>query len=346
MSSPPRDRWASRSGTKISIRGFFNALRLAILPALVLAGFALHVWYWQQIDLNGRNLTCTVDRKDERIDRRTRSDSWTPTYHVSLSCPYTEAGAPMFPAFDTDAQEFDQIQRGTPFEVRYLRSVPLPLMLVGISSSHLARETLDVHLARLLAGFGPVVAIAGYLLTLSFLGYLMSKRKVPGLRWAFFGLLAPGVLWMLTPTLPVTLSGKTAPATATVTELHQFTRMLDSSRSQGIQAVTPYELVVLQYVPQGRREPVLAADMIDTGSRSHLTVGQQVQVDYEVDHPRRANIQGARRLYYWENVEGALVEAALTMGFLIGGTLLWEFLKRRGKQAMVDARERARDRAL
>lgn len=304
------------------------------------------MWYWQQIDLHGRNLTCTVDRKDERIDHRTRSDSWTPTFHVSLSCPFTEAGAPMFPAFDTDAQEFDQIQRGTPFEVRYLRSVPLPLLLVGISSSHLVRETLDVHLAKTFAGFVPLLAIAAYVLTLSFLGYLASKRKVPGLRWAFFGLLAPGVLWILTPTLPVTLSGKTVPATATVKELHQFTRILDSSRSHGLQAVTPYEIVVLQFVPQGHHEPVLAADMIDTGSRSDLAVGQQVQIDYEVARPRRANIQGARRLYYWENVEGALVEAALMMGFLIGGTLLWEFLKRRARQAMIDARERARDRAL
>jgi hypothetical protein len=267
-------------------------------------------------------------------------------FHVSLACPYTEAGAPMFPAFDTDAREFDGIQRGAPFEVRYLHSVPLPLLLVGISSSHLVRETLDVHLHKMITTVGPVLAIVGYLLTLSFLGYLMSKRQVPGLRWVFFGLLAPGVLWMLTPTLPVMLSGKTASATATVKELHQFTRILDSSRSHGVQAVTPYERVVLQFVPQGRREPVLAADMIDTGSRSGLTVGQQVPIDYEVDQPRRANIQGARRLYYWENVEGALVEGALMIGFLVGGTLLWDFIKRRAKQAMSEAQERARDRAM
>jgi hypothetical protein len=332
--------------TKISTRTLATLVRLSILPALVLAGFSLHLWYWQQVDLRGQTITCTVDRKDERIDRRMRSDGWSPSFHVSLTCPWSGAGAPMFPAFDTDAEEFDRIQHGTPFDVRYLSSVPLPLLLVGISGNHLARDTLGVHLASMAIRLAPVIAIVGYGGCLSFLGFLMSRYKIAGLKWAFFGLLLPGILWALTPTLPITLSGTTAEGTATVKELHQYTRMLDSRRSRGIGAITPYELVVLQFVPAGRREPVLAADMIDIGSRSDLAVGHQVAIDYEVDHPRRANIQGARRLYYWENVGGAIVEGALLLGFLIGGTLLWEYLKRRARETFEQARERARDQEM
>src|SRR5262249_40839425 len=163
----------------------------------------------------------------------TNSDGWTHVFHVTLTCPYTAASAPNFPTFDTDAAEFDRIQRGTPFAVRYLPDVPLPLLIVGVTSAHLARDTVDVHVEKLIVTLTPVVLFVGYLGTLSFLGYLMSKHKIPGIRWAFFGLLLPGVLWMLTPTLPVTLTGPTTSGTATVKEFHVFNHMLQSSRSSG-----------------------------------------------------------------------------------------------------------------
>jgi hypothetical protein len=86
--------------------------------------------------------------------------------------------------------------------------------------------------------------------------------------------------------------------------------------------------------------------MIDTGSYQALAAGQQVPIDYEVARPRRANIQGARRLYYWENVEWAFIEGFLTIGFVVAGTLLWELIKKRAKQALADAQERARDQQM
>jgi hypothetical protein len=86
--------------------------------------------------------------------------------------------------------------------------------------------------------------------------------------------------------------------------------------------------------------------MIDMSSHKGLAVGQQVAVDYEAAHPRRANIQQATRFYYWKNVEGAFVMAVLTIGFLVGGQLLINFLRQRAKQAWADAQERARDQAL
>lgn len=315
------------------------------MPGLVLALIALHLYYWQQIDLRGRPITCTVDRKDERIDHRSRSDSWTPVFRVTLTCPWREAGAPSFPTFDTDEAEYDRLQRGMPFEVRYVQ-VPIPLMLLGAPASHLARETTSVHIAHAIAKFTPIAGIAAYLLVLSFLGWLLSRHKIPGLRWIFFAMLLVALIWALTPTLPIIVSGTTAQTTATVKEVYRFTRLLDSKKSHGIDAITPYELVVLQYLPQGRKEPVLGADMIDTGSYQPLAAGQQVPIDYEVASPRRANIQGARRLYYWENVEGAIVEGALIVGFLIGGSLLWDFIKKRAKQALADAQERARDQEM
>jgi hypothetical protein len=329
------------------IKGAFTFVRLAILPALLLAGFTLHLWYWHQIDHDGRTILCPVERKTERIDRRSQDDSWKPVFHVELACDWPAAGAPFAsPAFDTNEQEYDRLQRGMPLEVRYLRDVPLPLLVIGISGAHLARETLDVHVLRIANVFGPIAVIIGYILVLSLLGWLMTRYKRRGLYIAFFVLLGIAVIYMLTPTLPVGVSGQTATATATITDMRVFERLLDTSRSQGIEASVPYELLVLEFVPSGRREPVLAGDMIDVNSRPGLAVGQQVAITYETAHPRHANVQNATRMYYWRNVEGAIIEGFFVIGFLVGGTLLWEYIKRRGREAIEQARERARDRAL
>jgi hypothetical protein len=333
--------------TKISIRSIFNVLRLAILPALLLAGLAFHFWYWREVDLHGRIITCTVDRKEERIDRKQHDDSWTPAFRVSLACASRDTESYLAPAFDTDEQEFDRIQKGSPFEVRYLSSVPLPLLLVGINGAHLARETLPIHAARTFSWLIPASLIVGYLLVLSFLGWLMSKRGMKPAMWAFFAMLAIALIYILTPTLPVALSGKTAQATATIKEMRVHTLLSGGGGSRSrIEASVPYELLVLEFTPAGRREPLLAGDMIDVSSRPDLAVGQQVPIDYEVDHPRHANIQGAMRTYYWRNVQGAIVSGFATIALLLGATLAWQFIKQRAKQAMEQARERARDRAM
>jgi hypothetical protein len=333
--------------TRISIRSILHWVRGLVLLALVLAGFTLHFWYWYEIDARGTTISCPVSSKHERIQHRTRDDGWSPVFHVELACRWSEPGAPLSqPAFDTDEAEFDRIQPGTPFEVRYLPDVPMPLFLVGINGAHLARETIAIHIGRAFATLGPLLAIGGYLLLIVFFGWLISKRKGRGVMWIFFGLLAGAFIYVLTPTLPLVISGRTAHATATIKEMQAHTRILTSRKSSGINASTPYELVVLEYVPSGRRESVLAADMIDIASQPTLTVGQQVAIDYEVDHPRRANITGATREYYHDNVIGAILVGFATIALFVGGTLAWEAIKRRGKRALDEARERARDRAL
>jgi hypothetical protein len=222
----------------------------------------------------------------------------------------------------------------------------MPLLLIGIHGAHLARETTAVHIARAFAILGPLLAMGGYLLLLSFFGWLMSKRKSRGAMWIFMVLLGGAFIYLLTPTLPVVVSGRTARATATVKEMQAFKRILTSRKSSGIAASVPYELVVLEFVPAGRRESVLAADMIDIASQRDLAVGQTVAIDYEVDHPRRANITGATRTYYRENVIGAILAGFATVALFAGAILAWEAIKRRAKQKLDEARERARDRAL
>jgi hypothetical protein len=357
MSSPPRARSASRSVTKTATSpdrpatsgsGSAGCLRpilaLAFVAAIAVAISILNITSWQRIDADGRSMRCKVQQKDERIDKRSRSDSWSIRFRVTLECPYTPE-APMFPWFETDEQEFDRLRIGDPLDMRY-GAVPLGYQFLGVSPSHLARETSATRTAQIIAKFWPLVPVAAYLSVLGILIWIVVKLRVPGARWALAIVGFIGVVWLLTPTLPVTVSGKTLPATATIKEIYTFTTLLDSDRSDGIPAITPYELVVLQYLPAGRTTPVTTADMIDISSHKGLTAGQTVAIEYEAAHPRRANIQQATRFYYWKNVEGAFVMAVLSIGFLVGGSLLWDFLKKQSKQALADARERAKDQAM
>jgi hypothetical protein len=343
--SEPQPHATSASRTLRARGGCLPRLGLLFLPLLILAACAVQIRYWQRIDAEGQIVRCTVDRKDEQIRRPPRSDNWHPVFRVELDCPWRgDPGAPLIAAFETDEQEFDRIHRGTPFDLRYV-SEP-SLLRVVFSTWHLARESTDSLVRKALARWQPGFVIAGYLACLGLLGFIVSKRLLPRAGWALLIVVLIGILYLLMPTWPVVVTGRLQQTTATVKELHTFTRLLNSSRSDGIQASTPYELVVLQFVPAGRSEPVLAADTIDVSSRKDLAVDQQVPIDYEVDHPRRANIQHATRRYAVANVEGAFVYGVLTMGFLVGGAFLLKIGRERAKKALIDARERARDRAL
>src|ERR1700712_2959645 len=50
----------------------------------------------------------------------------------------------------------------------------------------------------------------------------------------------------------------------------------------------PVQYVSLEFIPEGRRELVVAADNIDAGSIPNLKVGQSVAVQYERANPRNA----------------------------------------------------------
>src|SRR6266508_3287668 len=162
--SPRHAHWASRSVTKTSTdtaragagprasaSGCLRPiLALSFVAAVFVAVCSLQIWYWQKIDAEGGVMRCKVDRKDERIDKTSHSDSWTQLFRVTLDCPWTDANVPMFPTFDTDEQEFDRIQKGAIFEMRYL-PVPLGYRFLGVSAAHLARESADMHAATMIA---------------------------------------------------------------------------------------------------------------------------------------------------------------------------------------------------
>ena len=58
----------------------------------------------------------------------------------------------------------------------------------------------------------------------------------------------------------------------------------------------PVDVVSVEFVPEGRTEPVMAVDLIDRGSVSGLKEKAGVNVDYEAASPRIAYLAGAEQV--------------------------------------------------
>jgi hypothetical protein len=82
-----------------------------------------------------------------------------------------------------------------------------------------------------------------------------------------------------------------------VTQLSKVTEILETDQSAGVDAIQPYEIVELQFVPEGRTEPVLGVDEIDSGSVPGLVKGAAVEIEYQASNPRIARINGGSRTF-------------------------------------------------
>lgn len=89
-----------------------------------------------------------------------------------------------------------------------------------------------------------------------------------------------------------------------------------------------YDIVQMQFVPQGAGDQVLAVDAVDTGAGVYLP-GQAVSIAYAAANPRAAQIIGGTHSHHWKNMIGfVLISLA---GLLLLGLLAfaWDWLTSR-----------------
>ena len=109
-------------------------------------------------------------------------------------------------------------------------------------------------------------------------------------------------------------------AQAEVRDVHTATRAFVSGRGSRVDAPQPWHVVELQFVPEGRDQPVLAVDSVDVGSVPTPTVGSRVAVRYNPRDPRDARLDGARTWRWREWLE--LAKNIVLIVVLIGGFIL------------------------
>ena len=74
-----------------------------------------------------------------------------------------------------------------------------------------------------------------------------------------------------------------------------------SSRRSSSQLPWPFDIVQLSFTPDGRNQPVVAVDVVESASAPGLVKGGTVRIVWPEDDPRSAKIKGARPGSPWAN---------------------------------------------
>jgi hypothetical protein len=118
--------------------------------------------------------------------------------------------------------------------------------------------------------------------------------------------------------------------TGCVIQIGRIDKLFSGSRSRGVIAEQPVDVVSVEFVPEGRTEAVVAVDLIDRGSIADLREKSAVALVYEAASPRTAYLEGARRTFPERNFSG-VVEEGLICFAVVAAVLaaLYYFSRRR-----------------
>ena len=99
----------------------------------------------------------------------------------------------------------------------------------------------------------------------------------------------------------------------------------------------PYDIVQLNFTPDGRTEAITAVDTIEAASMPNLAEGNSVRITWPQDDPRGAKIVGARPGAPWANWFYDIGEWVVLFVAIFGFLAVIGFIKRRRKRARMRA---------
>jgi hypothetical protein len=277
------------------------------LLAQVLTPVTLFYLGSMYLDVAGIVVEAQVTSTEERISYRPRTPgAWSRSFWaaVTFTAPDGPAMAPLW----IDEGRYDALRPGATVAVRYL---PL-LSFIARPADQSTRALVPWRWLAIAAG---VAACAGIL----WLGLRRASPVLKGLT--VLAAIVFGVIWIRFPTpWPPPIEPPVRTATAEVRSVRTVTHSFLSGGSTGtVAAPQPWEVVELQFVPEGRDKPVIAVDGVDVGSVAGLEVGARLPVSYSANRPRDARLVGART-YRWREWR-ELGEHAATGVVVIGGLL-------------------------
>lgn len=90
-------------------------------------------------------------------------------------------------------------------------------------------------------------------------------------------------------------------AEAIIRNISRVLQVGGSTRSRGMPAWQPFDVIEFEFVPEGGTEPVRAADSVDADSIPGLVQGKTVGIVYFTMHPHAAHITVGTRRHGWKN---------------------------------------------
>ena len=309
----------------------------ALIWVVLLCGVALFVAPMMlaslYVDQRGVELTGHVYSKSEYV--RLNQGAWTRSSEVSFEYTLPETGGVSYFNVDMAPAKYDEYHKGQTVTLHYLRREDIP-KLPGADAMWQMRILPHVRLAgqrafsaieaaitpQIKLGVGVVVAIAMLL-------WVWRRSRLPGFGWAMGALIVCGITALLFYDFPRPTpapAGETRAASGKVKSLRRIDMLMNTSRSRGVEAHQPVDVVGVEFVPQGFHDPVLAVDLVDRGSIRGLAEGATVEVDYEAAQPRTAWLRSATRTFLRRNLIGLGEDAMLYIGLLVAGLLLVQFV--------------------
>jgi hypothetical protein len=299
-------------------------LRLALLCglAVLVAPFLISSLY---VDQRGIDMTGRVYSKRE--DVTTRYGGWTRTSEVTVQYDSPEPVGVSFFGIRMDPERYDGFRVGERVKLHYLRHSDIPdvpgadilWQLHALPVVRLADERAFSGLERFFTW--KVIFACAALVVIAILLWTWRRAHMPGFGWAVGACVVVGIAALFfydfprpTPAPAVEVRS----ASGKVKSIDRINRLFAGSRSRGMDAAQPIEVVGIEFVPEGRTESVLAVDLIDSGSIAGLKVNAPVDVEYEGASPRTAYLRSGTRTFLSRNLWGMVVDSALYLGVLVG----------------------------
>lgn len=283
------------------------------LAAVAIFGLAIAPWAIATVyaDLAGNVVQGEVIAKREAF-LFPGADSWDHLFEISYRYRPIDSAWPETGAHRVDRALFRRLQVGSSVSVRY---IPWRLLrsVVGVGSfvaesSAWSRIGFESLVSRGLAG----VANLGVILLLAVLGCL----GFPALFWAWrrapeknYGWILSGMIVLLPVAVywrvprPTSLPPEPRRnATAIVRQIRVVDEIWTNAEtgksvpSQGGQRIgTPFDMLDLEFTPEGTHEPLHVLDRVDADSVPGLREGAPVPISYSIADPDAARMQAGTR---------------------------------------------------
>jgi hypothetical protein len=307
---------------------FGAAVTVVVLPFVM----TVRVREERGITLRGR-----VYHKSETVS--VSYSGWQLHREATIEHPFPETGGVSFFGVQPDELQYDSLRTGQPVDVRYLRRRDLPkLPLTDILWQIHALPIAALQSPRIsrLSGLrspGAMLAarLAGGLLMLV---VLWAVTRARALGWVVAAAVAGGVVWLFIQDFPRATPDPNVAVRhgiARVQSISHIDSLFEGSRTRGFDAEQPIDIVGVEFIPEGRTEAVVAVDLIDRGSLA-IKEGATAPIEYEANSPRTAHLAGAKRTFPVRNFHGAVVQCALSLGLLLGGLAITEWIRRRWRR--------------
>ncbi len=308
-----------------------SAIRLVLLVSvlLLISPFVLSSLL---IDQRGVDVAGRVVSKDEHI--LVHYSSWTRQLDLTVKYDPPDGAGVAFMNTQVDPDAFDKLRPGDLVPLHYLRQKDLPdypgvrtlreihmLPAVRLADRHTwsgLGEIINAHVTAITAVLGVTLVLV-----------LWRILRVPGFTWAVAGCVGLALAISFVTDFPRPMPAprnNVRSAVGKVKTLERCVWLFRGSRQRGFRAEQPIQIIGVQFVPEGRIEPVVAVDLIDDRSVPALTENGSVSVEYDAAAPRCAYIRGATRHFPERNLRGLLTQGiavlALFAGVLVVGTIL------------------------